>query len=63
MINLGDVESFVPRRPWELGRARGAVWAMTAARLASVRGLEMVIPRFALSEVAIEEHWSGSSGL
>ena len=62
-INPGVVESFLLKRLWEVGRALGAVWATTTAHLASVRGLEMAMPRFAKSGVATEEHWSGSSGL
>lgn len=63
MRDPGDVQSFVLKRLWESGPARGAVWAMTAAHFASVWSLEMAMPRFARSGVAIGEDWSGSSEL
>ena len=63
MISPGGVQSFVLKKLWEVEPVLGAVWAMTAAHLASVWGLEMVMPRFAISGVATEEGLSDSSGL
>lgn len=56
MIDPGDAQSFVLKRLWEVGPVLGAVWAMTAAHLASVWSLEMAMPRLEIYEVERGEY-------
>ena len=56
MINPEDAQSFVLKRLWEVGLVLGAVWAMTAAHLASMWSLEMELPRLGIYEVEREEY-------
>ena len=63
MIGPGGVQSFLLKRLWEVGSARGAVWAMMAAHLDSERKSEMAMPRFEISGVPIEGRWSDLSVL